>query len=158
MSEAEFSGFGDFFSKSVFLLLFRTQVQLLAEEVSIIVLIIHLDQFYLSAKRQRKQRPAHITRILLSFGRKFGHMRKERNIALQNLPNLEDQESKTAEHTTGTFNGSRDRVTIKNGLKNCYFFFKLKTRLTSTPTVLHSSNTKRCLFGCFILFQSLEKQ
>lgn len=88
---------------SVFLLLFRTQVQLLTAEVTII--IVHLNQSSLPRKEEkrskRKQRPTHITCILLSLGRKFGLTRKERNIALQKLPNLKDQESRTGEHRTG---------------------------------------------------------
>lgn len=102
MTEAEFSGFGAF-SMSVFLLPFRTQVQFLTAEVTIIIkiIIVYLNQFSLPAKRERRQRPAHITCILLSFGRKFGHTGKERNIALQKVPNLKNQESRIRGHRTG---------------------------------------------------------
>lgn len=85
MSEAEFCGFGDFFL-CLFFYIFRTQVQLLTAEVTII--IVHLNQFFLPAKRKRKQRPAHNTCMLISFGRKFGHTRKETNTVLQKFPNL----------------------------------------------------------------------
>lgn len=103
MSEAEFSSFGDLFlpnSVCVSLLLLRTQVQLLTAEVTIV--IAHLNQFLLPAERKRKQKPAHATCTLLSFGRKFEHTSKEGNIVLQKLPSSEDQESRTAGHTAGT--------------------------------------------------------
>ena len=87
-------------SVCVSLLLLRMQVQCLTAEV--IIVTAHLNQFSLSTTRKKKQKPAHTTCTLLSFGRKFGCTSKRGNIALQKLPTLEYQESRTAGHTAGT--------------------------------------------------------